>query len=128
MDVRSKRSEAGFVISNELLLVAVMLCLGLVTGWVKFRDQSLSEINDSMAAVDAYIQGSAPLWQTGGTRWIQSGAILEPGVTGSVVAKWHNGVDPSVEAPAAELVPGSPGTFRTREGFLIYKAPDGEMP
>lgn len=118
--MRQRPNEAGFVMSGELLLIAVVLCLGLITGWVKLRDQSLAEIKDSMAAIDAYILGAGPLWQTGGTRWIENGSVVEPPLAGTVTERWDNGVDPPFQAPAAEPVSGSPGVFRSRDGFLIY--------
>lgn len=122
--MRRRNAQAGFVVSTELQLVALVLVLGLVAGWVKLRDQSLAEIADSMAAVDAYIQGSAPVWQTGGTRWISGGAIIEPSVTGPVQELWVRAVthQPGSQfpAPAAEPVPGFPGVYRNTAGFLVY--------
>jgi len=45
----ARRQQAGFVISTEMMLISLVLVLGLITGWAKLRDQSLSEIKDSMA-------------------------------------------------------------------------------
>ncbi|MEY4636370.1 MAG: hypothetical protein RJA55_2168, partial [Acidobacteriota bacterium] len=42
-----RSTERGFVMSVEMLLIAVVLAAGLITGWAKLRDQSLSEIADT---------------------------------------------------------------------------------
>jgi len=68
--------------------MVLVLGVGLVTGWVKLRDQSIAELKDSMAAVDAYIQGAANVWQTGGTRWIKNETIIGPDNTGNVQELW----------------------------------------
>lgn len=120
--MRTRTSENGFVISIEVLLIAVVLAAGLIAGWAKLRDQSLSEMADTMAAIDAYIAGSATKWQTGGTRWLKDGAIVEPSVTPAVTETWTDEGGSSGSASAAEPVPGDPGVYRTRDGFLVYGA------
>jgi hypothetical protein len=130
MSVKIRNVQSGFVVSAEVQLMALILVLGLVAGWVKLRDQSLAELKDSMAAVDAYIEGSAPVWQTGGTRWISGGAIVEPFATGPIREQWNKAVigDPAVLFPAsaAEPLPGFPGVYRSRAGFLVYGDPPGD--
>lgn len=120
---RQTNRQSGFVVSTEVQLIALLLVLGVVAGWVKLRDQSLSELKDSMAAVDTYIEGSAELWQTGGTRWISAGAIIEPAAP-AYEETWVNepigGPATQFPAVAAEPVPGFPGVFRSKEGFLTY--------
>jgi hypothetical protein len=122
---RPQRSN-GFVISVELSLIALVLVLGLVTAWAKLRDQSLSEFVDTMAAVDTYIVGAGTLWQTGGTRWIKDGTVVDPTSNAAVSEQWIDADNNMGEALAAEPVPGSPGVYRTRQGFLLYTAPAGE--
>lgn len=127
--VHTRHKSSGFVVSTEMMLIAVILALGLITGWVKLRDQSLAEVKDTMAAIDAYILGSGPVWQIGGTRWIQGGAVLAPGSTGAVSEKWGSDPDPAFwteSAPAAELVPSQTSVYQSRDGFLVYGAPDPE--
>jgi Flp pilus assembly pilin Flp len=43
--------DAGFVISTELVLVAVLLVLGLITGLATLRDQVVQELGDVAAAI-----------------------------------------------------------------------------
>lgn len=114
--------QAGFVVSTELMLIALILTLGLITGWVKLRDQSLAEVKDTMAAIDAYIFGSGPLWQVGGTRWIQGGAVVAPGNTGAVTETWGTG---NVSAPAAVETAAGSHIYQSKDGFLVYGGPPG---
>ena len=120
--MRREQREAGFVVSTELMLIALVLAAGLVTGWVKLRDQSLSEIKDSMAAIDAYIQGSTPLWETGGTRWISGGAI-EPMVAPAVTESWDGGAFPTAELTSD---PGDPPEYEAIDGVLTYTGATAE--
>jgi len=93
--VKARRgNSSGYVVSAEVFLIALVLGLGMVTGWSKLRDQSLAEVNDTLAAIDAYIQGSQNIWNTGGTRWIKSSSIVEPGVLGDVNEGWGAGNTP----------------------------------
>ena len=87
----------GFVISAELLLMVVVLVLGTFTAWTKLRDQSIAEFHDTAAAIDTYIQGTSTLWQTGGTRWIKAGAIVEPAVTGYANDNYRLVEDPDAD-------------------------------
>ncbi len=109
--------------SAELMLIALVLAFGLITGWVKLRDQSLSEIADSMAAIDAFILGSAPLWQTGGTRWISAaGLIVEP-ASPTVTESW----DGETGSMAVETS-SDPRVFEADGGVLIYSGIAAETP
>lgn len=128
--MRRRGRQAGFVVSAEMMLIALILAIGLITGWVKLRDQSLAEIKDTMAAIDAYLLGSGPLWQIGGTRWIVAGAIVEPTIP-AVSELWDNGVDPPFAWPTVveTSAPGSdPRVFKTKDGILVYGAPTAEAP
>jgi len=125
--MKNRNREGGYVVSAEVLLIALILVIGLATGWAKLRDQTLAELKDFMAAVDTYNLGAAPLWQTGGTRWIVNGAIVGPSAAaGSVTELWVDENGNTFSAPAAEEVPGSQGQYRSREGFLIYGSTVGE--
>lgn len=129
--MRARDRSSGFVVSTEMMLIGLILVVGLATGWAKLRDQSLAEIRDTMAAIDAYILGSGPLWQTGGTRWISTGAactnlslpspcIVGPSNTGAVSEKWDNGVDPPFLAPAAVETALGSHSYKNKDGFLVY--------
>jgi Flp pilus assembly pilin Flp len=51
--------EAGFVISVELILIATILVIGLVTGWAMLRDAVLAELADTAAAIGTTNQSFA---------------------------------------------------------------------
>ncbi len=80
-DHHSRHPEAGFAVSAEVLLIAVILVVGLITGWVKVRDQSLAEIKDSVNAIDAYVIGSTPMFQPYAQQWIVGGVVSCSSVT-----------------------------------------------
>jgi hypothetical protein len=120
--VNRHHRERGFVVSTEVMLIAIVLVVGIITGWVKLRDQSLSELADTIAAIDAYILGTATLHQIEGTRWITAGAVVDPAPTGPVTETWNG--DP---APAAELTSSNPDIYQKKDGLLVYAgAPGGE--
>jgi len=124
--MKNRNREGGYVVSAEVLLIALVLVIGLATGWAKLRDQTLAELKDFMAAVDTYNLGAAPLWQTGGTRWIVNGAIVGPQPGPPVTERWVDAFGNTFSASAAEEVPGSPGTYRSKDGFLVYGSTAGE--
>ena len=118
MRSRSRKSEAGFVVSAEVLLIAVILVIGVATGWAKLRDQSIAEVNDSINALDAYKPG----YDVFGTRWIVGGAIVGPTPTGPVTATIIQGgstlvippgttFDGTLSSTYAPAVPGVGETF-----------------
>jgi hypothetical protein len=84
--VDRRNAEAGFVVSAELMLIAVILLVGSITAWVKLRDQSVAEVIDSVNALDAYNVGVARQLQPFGTRWISGGLVQGPAALGPVVA------------------------------------------
>ena len=43
--------EAGFIISSELILVATILVIGVITGLATVRDQVVTELADVAAAI-----------------------------------------------------------------------------
>lgn len=65
------QDEAGFVVSSELIFVATLLVIGMVTGLTTIRDQVLGELGDvadaiseveqsySIAAVTAHASSTA---------------------------------------------------------------------
>lgn len=48
---RFLRDEAGFVVSTELILIATIVVIGLITGLTTVRDQVLTELADVADAV-----------------------------------------------------------------------------
>ena len=124
--MRPRHGSSGFVVSTEMMLIALILAVGLITGWVKLRDQSLAEIKDTMAAIDAYLVGSAPLWQIGGTRWIVAGAIVEPTIP-TVSELWDDDFgNPPAAVSWPTAVETSPHVFQSDDGILVYSAPEAE--
>ena len=51
------QSQRGFVQSAELIFIAVILVLGLVTGWTALRNQVVGELYDTAKAIGAIDQG-----------------------------------------------------------------------
>lgn len=62
---KTKKGQAGFVVTAELLLITVILVLGLVTGMTKLRDQSIAELSDTGSAIGAINQS----YNINGTVW-----------------------------------------------------------
>lgn len=75
-----RRRDSGFAISSEVLLIAVILVCGLITGWIKLRDQSLAELKDTMAAIDQWVAGSASSLQPYAQPWIVAGTVASTAV------------------------------------------------
>jgi len=82
------RKQAGFVVTVELLLITTILGLGLITGFVKVRDQVISELNDSGAAIGAINQS----YQVVGTQWITAGGDNPATVSGFA---FNDSIDPN---------------------------------
>lgn len=51
--------DAGFVISSELVLVATILVIGLITGLTSVRDQVVQELGDVAGAISQVNQSYA---------------------------------------------------------------------
>ena len=73
----NKRSQGGFIVTIELLVLATVLVLGLIVGWTSLRDSVLAELGDlseSIGALDqSYtilgVQNAAQTAQTLGSAW-----------------------------------------------------------
>jgi hypothetical protein len=126
--VNRPKAASGFVVSAEMMVIAVVLVLGLIAGWVKLRDQSLAEIADTIGAVDAYLLGSAALFQTGGTRWIVDEEVVDPPVTGPVTENWVNEDDSTQSFVTVEVQTSTPDgdIYEMKDGVLVYSTPAGE--
>ena len=46
-----RADDAGFVVSNELLLIVTIAVIGLIVGFVAFRDAVVQELGDIAAAI-----------------------------------------------------------------------------
>jgi len=71
--------EAGFVVSVELILIASILVIGLVTGFAMIRDAVLSELADTAAAIGTVNQSLAYSGVTYGTGTGQGAASTAGG-------------------------------------------------
>ncbi len=49
--LRLMRDEAGFVVSTELILIATILVIGMITGLVTIRDAVVTELADVADAI-----------------------------------------------------------------------------
>ncbi len=103
---RVRRAEAGFAVSSEFLLIAVILVCGLITGWVKIRDQSLAEAKDAMDAIDQWVAGSATNLQPYAQPWIAAGAVTSTAV--APVTDEYDGL-PCVAVSGGPVVCPAPG-------------------
>jgi len=122
-----RRSQRGFTLSLELLLITVLLTAGLITGWTKLRDQSLAEVKDTLSAIDAYVLASTPLWETGATRWIvpcandaNAGCIQDPAAS-IVTEGWGDNADPWVTVAGTTDNTGNT-TYESIDNLLLYMA------
>lgn len=59
--------EAGFVISSELILIAALVVIGLLTGLATVRDQVVQELGDTADAISELQQEYQWLGTTGHT-------------------------------------------------------------
>jgi Tfp pilus assembly protein PilV len=125
-----RRAQRGFAVSLELLLIALLLTAGLVTGWAKLRDSSLAEVKDTINAIDAYVLASTPLWETGATRWIipcendaNNGCIQDPALS-IVTEGWGENADPWVTVAGTNNAGNT--TYESLDDVLLYMAGGAE--
>ncbi len=69
------RDEAGFVISSELVLVATILVIGLISGLTSVRDQVVQELGDTALAVAQVNQSYTYAGTTGHTA-VTAGSVF----------------------------------------------------
>lgn len=62
---KTRKAQAGFAVTVELLLLSTILVIGLVTGFAKLRDTTLAELSDTANAVGSINQSFSYL----GTTW-----------------------------------------------------------
>lgn len=113
--IRSRRrSQAGFIVTIELLLLATILVIGLIVGMTNVRDSVLAELSDVSESIGALNQGyqitavanAAGTAATAGSAWADAPDTngLKPIDTGS-----GNSTSELVFTPAptgsSELVP-----------------------
>jgi len=53
--VNGSRKQQGFVITSEYALIAAILVLGLITGWVTMRDSFNAELFDTANAIESSV-------------------------------------------------------------------------
>jgi|JI61114DRNA_FD_contig_121_346437_length_1413_multi_17_in_0_out_0_3 hypothetical protein len=79
--VKRVRREAGFVVSAEMLLIALIMVFGLLAGWARLRDLSAKEIQDSIEAVDAWIDNAPTYFQPHSQLWIVAAGVIQSSPT-----------------------------------------------
>ena len=52
-----KQSEAGFIVTVELIFIVTIMVIGLLVGWIAVRDATVAELGDVAEAVGALDQG-----------------------------------------------------------------------
>lgn len=73
----NRKHQGGFIVTIELLILATVLVLGLIVGWVSLRDSVLAELSDLSESVGALnqsysiwgVQNSASTAWTAGSSW-----------------------------------------------------------
>lgn len=81
--VRLWRDEAGFVVSTELVLIATIVVIGMITGLVTVRDAvvtELADVADAISEVDqSYSYGAitAHCASTAGTQFTDNSDFCE---------------------------------------------------
>ena len=100
--LRLWRDEAGFVVSTELVLIATILVIGMITGLVTVRDAvvtELADVADAISEVDqSYSYGAitAHCAETAGTEFTDNSDFCE-------VAAQENDQDPANGAQCVDL-------------------------
>jgi hypothetical protein len=91
-----RKSQRGFIVTIELLLLATILVIGLIVGMVSLRDSVLAELSDVSEAIGALnqsynilgVNNEANTAATSGSEWQDSfdasglGEIDDPAQTG----------------------------------------------
>jgi hypothetical protein len=91
-----RKSQKGFIVTIELLLLATILVIGLIVGMVSLRDSVLAELSDVSEAIGALNQSynilgannAANTAATAGSEWQDNfdawngGTIDDPAQTG----------------------------------------------
>jgi hypothetical protein len=133
------RDESGFIVSAELVLVATITVVGLVTGLVCVRDAILGEMNDLSGAFRALDQSYSfsgmrgcrtrcglASWSAGSA--FGSAPVLEPDFICGPAPARHVPPAPQVIAPEVPLCPPlEPGPIDCPE-MLCPDAPCLESP
>ena len=85
------KDEAGFVVSAELIFIATLLVIGLVTGWVAIRNSVVSELTEVAQAIGSVDQSYS---YNGRTNCASATA-------GSAVTDTYNSLRSNVSTPTA---------------------------
>jgi hypothetical protein len=78
--IRSRRSQSGFIVTIELLLLATILVIGLIVGMTTVRDAVLTELADVSNSIGALnqsftvsaVSNAAGTAATSGSAWTDS--------------------------------------------------------
>jgi len=105
---KQQKTQAGFIVSAELVLIATILVIGLIVGMVAIRDAVTAEMGDVAEAIGAIdqsyifdgISDNAPVAAVAGSAWSDA---ADNGLTG---------------------VPGDQGAAGDEEGFNFSVTPD----
>jgi len=97
------RDEAGFVVSTELVLIATIVVIGLVTGLTAVRDAVVEELADVAAAVGEVNQ-SYSFGAITGHCSSTSGSLFDDLVDFCEIADANNDVANSGGGPGAQCV------------------------
>lgn len=101
--MRLWRDEAGFVVSTELVLIATIVVIGLVTGLTAVRDAVVEELADVAAAVGEVNQ-SYSFGQITGHCSSTAGSLFDDLVDFCEIADANNDIANAGGGPGAQCV------------------------
>ena len=103
----SKKKQSGFIVSAELILIATILVIGLLVGWVKLRNAVLAELWDVSEAIGRINQS-----------YTYNGVAISSGNSSYVWTAGGNYVDnPDRSIPSPAF--GVAGLMMDQNGILV---------
>ena len=105
-----KRNQGGFIVTIELLVLATVLVLGLIVGWVSLRDSVLAELSDLSESIGALDQSYSILG-------VQNNAQTAE----TLGSAWHDGQDSALPSGGSIDVQATPGDSATEYTFSSVK-------
>jgi hypothetical protein len=79
LHLRLWKDDSGFIVSSELILLATVVVIGLISGMATVRDQTLMELGDVADAVSELNQSYSYAAITAHGASVAGGAFLDAG-------------------------------------------------
>ncbi len=109
--IRNRRSQSGFIVTIELLLLATILVIGLIVGMTSVRDAVLTELADVSNSIGSLNQGFtvSAVSNAAGTAATAGSAFADaPDTNGGKPIDFALGDAGSVLAPELQFAPPNP--------------------